>query len=226
MYEILEFSLESLITIDTMSVVLSTVAATILALFIILIYRATYSGVAYNSKFAVAIGMITIITALIMNVISNNIALSLGLVGALSIIRFRTVVKDIIDATYLFWAIAVGIACGVFQYVPAVIVSINLMIFQLLLKRFKREGIHMLIIRSSTKEQSKIIAVIEEYFDSKLKQRVRSNNQGYGDIIYEVGHKQVNLSCKRHGIHILDKLNDIEGVISVDLVEHTDNLMH
>lgn len=226
MQGLLEYSIESVTKIDTISVIFSTVPATILALFIIFVYKMTYSGVAYNRKFAVAIGMITIITSLIMNVISNNIALSLGLVGALSIIRFRTVIKDIIDATYLFWAIAVGISCGVFQYIPAAIVSVNLVIFQLLLRRFKREGLYMLIIRSNVTEQSKIISIVEEYFDNKIKQRVRSNTKDYGDIIYEVSYKNIELFNKKNGIHIIDKLNDISGVISIDLVEHTDNLMH
>ena len=226
MQGLLEYSIASVPKIDTISVIFSTVPATILALFIIFVYKMTYSGVAYNRKFAVAIGMITIITSLIMNVISNNIALSLGLVGALSIIRFRTVIKDIIDATYLFWAIAVGISCGVFQYIPAAIVSVNLVIFQLLLRRFKREGLYMLIIRSNVTEQSKIISIVEEYFDNKIKQRVRSNTKDYGDIIYEVSYKNIELFNKKNGIHIIDKLNDISGVISIDLVEHTDNLMH
>lgn len=226
MNELFNFSLETLIHVDTMSVVLSTVSATILAIFIIGVYKATYSGVAYNSKFAVAIGMITIITSLIMNIISNNVALSLGLVGALSIIRFRTVIKDIIDATYLFWAIAVGISCGVFQYVPAAIVSINLALFQLALRRFKREGIYLLVVKSNSSDQATVIGIIEEYFESKLKQRIRTNSQGYGDVIFEVGHNTLERINKKNGIHIIDKLTNTTGVISVDLVEHTDNLMH
>lgn len=220
------FSLDAVNQISAMSIAISTISAALLALFIIGVYRLTYSGVAYNSKFATAIGMITIITSLIMNVISNNIALSLGLVGALSIIRFRTVIKDIIDATYLFWAISVGIACGVFQFIPAAIVSINLVIFQLLLKRFKREGIYLLIIRSQANEQSKVINIVESHFDKKLKQRVRNHNQGYGDVIFEVGVQTLEKSVKSKGIHILDLLSGTSGIISVDLVEHTDNLMH
>lgn len=226
MEELLEFSIESVTNIDAISVLLSTVSATILALFIILVYRITYAGVAYNTNFAVSIGMITIITSLIMNVISNNIALSLGLVGALSIIRFRTVIKDIIDATYLFWAIAVGIACGVFQFVPAAIVSLNLVVFQLILKRFRKDGMYLLIIRSTNNDQRAIIEQVEQYFDKKLKQRIRSNHDGYGDVVYEVDLKNINLATKKRGIHIIDMLNNIKGVVSVDLVEHTENLMH
>ena len=161
-----------------------------------------------------------------MNVISNNIALSLGLVGALSIIRFRTVIKDIIDATYLFWAIAVGIACGVFQFVPAAIVSLNLVVFQLILKRFRKDGMYLLIIRSTNNDQRAIIEQVEQYFDKKLKQRIRSNHDGYGDVVYEVDLKNINLATKKRGIHIIDMLNNIKGVVSVDLVEHTENLMH
>ena len=220
------FSLDTMNQVSALSITISTVSATILALFIIFVYRLTYSGVAYNSKFATSIGMITIITSLIMNVISNNIALSLGLVGALSIIRFRTVIKDIIDATYLFWAISVGIACGVFQFIPAAIVSINLVIFQLLLRRFKREGIYLLIIKTQASEQSKVISIVENHFDKHLKQRVRNQSQGFGDVIFEVGVQTLEKSIKSKGVHIVDLLTGTSSIISVDLVEHTDNLMH
>ncbi len=89
-------------------------------------------GLHTAGKFNISIGSITIITAMIMSIISNNIALSLGMVGALSIIRFRTAVKDVRDATYIFWAIAAGIGCGVSQYALIVIGSAFLLLFLLL----------------------------------------------------------------------------------------------
>lgn len=87
------------------------------------IYKISYVGTAYSRKFNISIGTITIITAMIMSIISNNIALSLGMVGALSIIRFRTAVKDVRDATYIFWAITqIGIGCGVLKILGSLII--------------------------------------------------------------------------------------------------------
>ena len=127
-----EFIVENLTNTEALSVtviLMNNVIALIVAFFIMFTYKISYAGPAYSRKFNISIGSITIITAMIMSIISNNIALSLGMVGALSIIRFRTAVKDVRDATYIFWAIAAGIGCGVSQYVLIVIGSAFLLLF-------------------------------------------------------------------------------------------------
>ena len=103
-------------------IVLNFFIAGILGLVIYLSYRISHAGGMYSTKFNVSLVMLTLITTLVMNVIGNNIALSLGMVGALSIVRFRTAIKDSRDTAYIFWAIAAGICCGVQEYV---IVSIE-----------------------------------------------------------------------------------------------------
>ncbi|MGI6116642.1 DUF4956 domain-containing protein, partial [Luoshenia tenuis] len=110
-------SLSNTGALDLSTILLNNGVTIIIALFIMFTYRITYTGVAYSRKYNITLGMISIITTLIMSVISNNVALSLGMVGALSIIRFRTAVKDVRDAAYIFWSIAVGICCGVSQYI-------------------------------------------------------------------------------------------------------------
>ena len=110
--EMREFIVENLTNTEALSVtviLMNNIIALIVSFFIMFIYKISYVGTAYSRKFNISIGTITIITAMIMSIISNNIALSLGMVGALSIIRFRTAVKDVRDATYIFWAIAAGI---------------------------------------------------------------------------------------------------------------------
>ena len=84
----------------------------VLSLFILLIYRITYTGVCQNSGFTGCIVMICMVTAVVIQVITSNVVLSLGMVGALSIVRFRTAVKEPADTAFLFWAIATGIMCG------------------------------------------------------------------------------------------------------------------
>ena len=98
-----EFIVENLTNTEALSVtviLMNNIIALIVSFFIMFTYKISYVGSAYSRKFNISIGTITIITAMIMSIISNNIALSLGMVGALSIIRFRTAVKDVRDATY------------------------------------------------------------------------------------------------------------------------------
>ena len=86
--------------------------AFVLSLFIVYIYRVTYAGVSFSRNFAGCMIMIAMVTALVIQVITSKVVLSLGMVGALSIVRFRTAVKEPADTAFLFWAIATGIVCG------------------------------------------------------------------------------------------------------------------
>ena len=86
--------------------------AFVLSLFIVFVYRLTYNGVSFSRNFAGCLVMISMVTALVIQVITSNVVLSLGMVGALSIVRFRTAVKEPTDTAFLFWAIAIGIICG------------------------------------------------------------------------------------------------------------------
>ena len=108
--EMREFIVENLTNTEALSVtviLMNNIIALIVSFFIMFTYKISYVGSAYSRKFNISIGTITIITAMIMSIISNNIALSLGMVGALSIIRFRTAVKDwlrgIPICTYCYW---------------------------------------------------------------------------------------------------------------------------
>lgn len=91
-------------------VIVNFLAAAVIACLIYISYRISHSGPVYSERFNVSIVMLTLVTTLVMNVIGNNIALSLGMVGALSIVRFRTAIKDPRDTAYIFWGIAVGIS--------------------------------------------------------------------------------------------------------------------
>lgn len=109
LFQLLETSSGEL-TAET--IVLRMAVAAVIACFIFLSYRLSHSGSIYSMKFNVSLAVLTLITTTVMIVIGNNIALSLGMVGALSIVRFRTAIKDSRDTIYIFWAIVVGICCG------------------------------------------------------------------------------------------------------------------
>lgn len=107
------------LTVGKILLVLCT--ALILSLVIFATYKITYSGVSYNARFNVSNIIITLITAVVMLMIGSNIAISLGMVGALSIVRFRTAIKDPQDTIYLFWSIATGLSVGAGVYQLAVV---------------------------------------------------------------------------------------------------------
>lgn len=212
-------------SLDVMTILANNVVAIIIALFIMFTYWLTYTGTAYSKKFNVSLGMLTIITTMVMCVISDNVALSLGMVGALSIIRFRTAVKDVRDATYLFWAIAVGICCGVSQYLLAGLSCVFVFVFLVAFRQFSSDGKVLLIVRSDVGAQNKVEAAVSAYFGKSAKQTMRNASKNVCEIIYLIRQAQLErIAAKRGGESIVDKLMRIEGVESVNLVEQTDDI--
>ena len=112
------------ISVDKM--IFSLLIAFLIGLFIVYIYRKTYTGVVYSKSFSLCIILLSMVTAMIIRTISSNLALSLGMVGALSIVRFRTAVKDPIDTIFMFWAITAGLMSGAGIYLTTVIATLIL----------------------------------------------------------------------------------------------------
>ena len=125
--------LENVSSVSIPDMLISLALAFCLGLFIFIIYRKTFAGVMYSTSFGVSLIAMTMVTTLIILAVTSNVVLSLGMVGALSIVRFRTAVKDPLDIVYLFWAIAVGIvlAAGmiVLAVVGSVIIGVVLVVF-------------------------------------------------------------------------------------------------
>lgn len=221
-----EFILEELQdgTFDVMTIVLNNVVAIIAAFFIMFVYKITYSGVSYSRKFNVSLGAIAITTTMIMGVISNDIALSLGMVGALSIIRFRTAIKDVRDAAFIFWAVAVGIGCGVSQYALIGIGSVFLLIFMLLTKQSVSSGQQLLIIQGNLEAQNKIEDVVEKHFEGKAHQTIKNVSAGSCELVYKVQENVLKKADEKQMVDIAQRLMKVEGVARVNLVEQQDDI--
>ena len=106
-------------SISVLEIALSLIVAFICSLYILYIYRQTFTGVVYNRSLVLTIVMLALVTAMIIRTINSNLSLSLGMVGALSIVRFRTAIKEPIDTAFMFWAITVGIMSGAGLYLIA-----------------------------------------------------------------------------------------------------------
>lgn len=206
-------------------VIINFVAAAIIACLIYISYRTSHSGPVYSERFNVSIVMLTLVTTLVMNVIGNNIALSLGMVGALSIVRFRTAIKDPRDTAYIFWGIAVGICCGVSDYLIAAIGSALIFAFLILFGFIRNNGRIMVIVNSDPKGGEEVEKHMGNLFAGKAALRVhnRAVKSQTEEFIYEVSDKQLIKSEKRNG-KLVRNLSGIEGVTSVSLVRQDDEI--
>ncbi len=205
-------------------IALCFVAAVILGAIIFLSYRFSHAASVYSAKFNVSLVMLTLVTTLVMSVIGNNVALSLGMVGALSIVRFRTAVKDPRDTAYIFWCIAVGICCGIGDYVIAGIGTGIIFMVMLLFGNIRNNDRYLLVVRG----QGNIEAVeveIDNYFKGKAFFRVCNEDRNMTEYIYEVSSVHLKKGKKDNGEQdIRSILFEIEGVETVNLVCQNDEI--
>jgi uncharacterized membrane protein YhiD involved in acid resistance len=224
MNELVLKSLTNLSGLELSTILLNNAVTVVTAFFIMLTYQLTYSGAAYSKKFNVSLGMITIVTTLIMSVISNNIALSLGMIGALSIIRFRTPVKDTRDATFIFWSIAVGIACGVSQYLLVAISSVVIFLFLIAMKQTHPDGRLLLIVKYDMEAQNKVQAAVEQFFTKSARLRMKNAGTQGCELVYEISRHGMKKAQEKTSMDIVEKLFKIDGVLNVNQVEQTDDI--
>ena len=129
--------LENMTSVSLFDMFLAIVLAFGIGMFIFLVYKKTFSGVMYSSGFGVTLVALTMITTLVILAVTSNVVLSLGMVGALSIVRFRTAIKEPLDIAFLFWSIAVGIVLAAGLIPLAVIGSVLIGIFLLVFVKRK-----------------------------------------------------------------------------------------
>lgn len=221
-----EFIVENLTSAETISfavIVLNNLVAMAAAFFVMLAYKVTYSGTAYSRKFNISLGAITIITTMIMSVISNNIALSLGMVGALSIIRFRTAVKDV-EMPLHFLGDRRGIGCGVSQYLLIGVGSVFLLLFLLLTKNVVSSGKQLMVVRGRPEAQNQIEAVVSGHFDGKAHLNVKNLSAASCELVYSIREGDLAKANEKNMIDIAQRLMKLEGVERVNLVEQQDDI--
>lgn len=223
MKDVLRSMMEQGTTLSVESIVIQIVSAVIISFAIYISYWYTHIGTAYSKKFNVSLITLTILTATVMTVIGNNIALSLGMVGALSIVRFRTAIKDSRDTTYIFWAIIVGICCGVGDYLVASIGTCAVFIVLLFLGRVRNENRILLIIKASRSKENEIEGIIFDYFNKKALLRVKNTTKDNVELIFELSRSTYNITYKKEQ-NITQNLYDIGGVQYVNIVTQNDEI--
>ena len=199
--------------IDPWSLVLTLAMSLLLGLGIFLVYRKCFIGVVYDHSFNISLVVMTILTAVIIVTISSNIMLSLGMVGALSIVRYRTAVKSLLDLMFLFWAITTGIAAGAgYYYIAWVAFLFVALVFAVLRGIRQRRETYMLILNYQTKEglEEEIRRVLHNY---KAKVRSKIVRGETTELTVEVLMRDDNLSLP-------NTLSALEGVNDVTLVQY------
>lgn len=217
--------------LSTEDIIIRIVVATALGGAIFLSYWITHSGTIYSRKFNITLLTLTILTATVMTVIGNNIALSLGMVGALSIIRFRTSIKDSRDTIYIFWTIIVGICCGVGDYVVAGVGSSVVFLVLLLFGRVRSENRMLLIIRAQRDREEEIRKILFSYFKKPPVIKAQNTTETTVEFIYEVNHKMLAAAQRNQAVaadgskpSLNDQLYALGGVHYVNLVVQSDEI--
>ena len=205
-------------------IILRFVVAFILGVVIYISYRFSFSGAVYSARFNVSLIMLTMVSTLVMSVIGNNVALSLGMVGALSIVRFRTAVKDARDTAYIFWCIAVGICCGVSEFLVAGAGTILLFFFLLLFGAVRRNDQFLLIVRGDRDSDQSIEVKVGQHFDNKAQIKVLHSAEEHVEYIFALSETMLATAKKKNAASIIDALRELDGVRSVQLVSQNDEI--
>lgn len=197
--------------------------AALLGFLIFVSYFISHRGTIYSKKFNASLVVLTVLTGTVMTVIGNNIALSLGMVGALSIVRFRTAVKDSRDTVYIFWTVIVGICCGVGDYAVAAIGSGVAFAVLLVLGLVKSDNRMLLIIRAARNRQAVIQAHIFKLFKRKAILRVRNTTDETVEFIYELTSKTIS-KAENENTNLIDSIYELGGVEYVNIVMQNDEV--
>lgn len=196
----------------------------VLGLAIFVSYWVSHAGTIYSQKFNINLITLTVLTATVMTVIGNNIALSLGMVGALSIVRFRTAIKDPRDTTYIFWAIICGICCGVGQFMAAAIGSAAVFVVLLILGRVRNDVRTLLVVRAARTQELPIEGKVYEYFGGRAVQRVKNTTETDVEFMFELSRGMLERAQKKAERPVTDELYALGGVEYVNVVAQNDEI--
>lgn len=209
-------------SLSIQEILLNFLAAIIIGFIIFLSYRFSHSGAVYSAKFNVSLWMMTLVTTLVMCVIGNNIALSLGMVGALSIVRFRTAIKDPRDTTYIFWTIAAGVCCGISDFMIAGIGSAVIFCLMLIIGNVNNNERYLVIVRGDFANDTSVEEIMNDHYKEKAKLRVKNSSRQDVEYIYEISTKLLRDNGGSKAIS--DKLYQIGTVNNVNIVCQNDEI--
>lgn len=192
-------------------ILLGLLTAFMTGAFIYGIYKYTYKGVLYSPSYNMTLLLMTMITALVIMTISTNVVLSLGMVGALSIVRFRTAIKDPLDVVFMFWAIAAGISSGAGLYLLTLLGAVIIgAVIVVLSKKKHTDTVYLLVIHYTEEANDEVKRELQK-LDYTLKSKVVRRN---------LTEMTVEIRLKIDNTAFMNRLGDLDGVQDVSLVQY------
>ena len=204
--------LESVSSFSVADTIIGLLFSLVVGLFIFVIYKKTLTGVMYSTGFALTLVGMAMVTTLVIMAVTSNVVLSLGMVGALSIVRFRTAVKDPLDTAYMFWALTMGILLGAGQFFFAAltVVGIGALIIVMNRLKFKQMNSYLLVVHYVPGLESQINAALKGVRVSQVKSKTVSRNGAEMTIELRVEKQDA----------LVNRLLAIEGVQDATLVAY------
>lgn len=199
--------------LTTTKILVTLIITFAIAVYIFYVYKLVTKSAFYFKSFNISMAIISVVTAGIILAMQSSIVISLGMVGALSIVRFRTAIKDPMDLLFLFWSIGTGIICGAGLYkiaiILAVIVTIGILILDLLPLK---TGSYLLIVNTDSKDNEDDILALVKEFSGNYKMKSRNITKNGMDLILEIRAKNDK--------ELVDRISNLDGIKSVSVLSN------
>ena len=199
--------------ITTGKIAATLIVTALLALYIFAIYRLVTRKVFYSKNLNISLAVMSLITAAIILAMQSNLVISLGMVGALSIVRFRTAIKDPMDLAFLFWSISIGIICGAGLYEIALVTSVGVTVFILVLDMLPvGKAPMMLVVNSSEMNGEKAVLDVVGKYARYYKVKSRNLSKGRLDLVIELKVKEESA--------LVSEVAALDGMLSASMISH------
>ena len=211
--------LENVTSVGIIDMSIALILAFCLGMFIFYTYKKTCSGVMYSSNFGVTLVALTMISTLVIMAVTSNVVLSLGMVGALSIVRFRTAIKEPLDIAFLFWSIAAGIVLAAGMIPLAVIGSVAIGVILVIFANKKSHNNPYIIVLQCDNQKNEKKAI--EYLEKQVERSVIKSKTVQKDLI----ELNIDIRMKEDNTDFVNTLADMQGVKSAVLVSYNGDYM-
>ena len=205
-------------TLNPLQVILTLIIALGIGAFLYFIYKKTFAGVVYSRSFNLSLILLTMVSAMVIMLISSNLTLSLGMVGALSIVRFRTAIKDPIDTVYMFWAVGEGLALGAVFVDVGLISALVIGVIMVLITSVKGSGTmpYLLILHFDDRASQQIKGLIRQLPKAHIKSKT---------VQHDGIELTIELRIRESDTDFVDKFLRVPGVFDATLVAHQGDLL-
>ena len=204
--------LETVTEFSPLDTLIGMLFALVIGLFIFMIYKKTFSGIMYSTGFAMTLVGLSLVTTLVIMAVTSNVVLSLGMVGALSIVRFRTAIKEPMEIVFLFWSLAVGIVIGAGMIPLAIIGSVIIGVILVLFanRKFHNTPYILIVNCEDEKAEESALNLIEKSVDKMLVKSKTVNGSGV-ELTAEI-------RVKNDATSFVNRVNEVGGVKNATLV--------